>query len=126
MAMLRTTRMLAWMLAPLAGLAQGARADDALRVMPAASGTQLMLYISQPLGARVPLAPHFGLRIERMQAVSSVPGAPFSLHYRHRLLIDLQLRTGSAPRLQFGERYGLGFRQGLMALESADGNPLLH
>jgi hypothetical protein len=125
MANTRTTLMVAWLLAPLAAVAQPARADQGVRLAPAAPGTQLMLYVSLPLGGRVPLAPHFGLRFERMQPVSAVPGAPFAMQFRHRLLIDLQLRTGAAPRLGIGERYSLGFKRGLLAIDNADGSPLM-
>jgi hypothetical protein len=105
-------------LAPLLG--QAAVADDTGHFMPGASGTQFMLYVSQPLGGHVRRAPQFGLRLERMQPVAAVAGAPFALHLRHHLLIDLQFATDHAPRIQFGERYRLGYRLGAFAFEDPE------
>lgn len=100
-----------------------ALADEPGRFLHGADGTQLMLYVSQPIGART--APRFGLRFERLQPVPAVAGAPFALHLRHRFLVDLQFAAGRAPRLQFGGRYALGYAQGAFALEDADGHRAL-
>jgi hypothetical protein len=105
------------LLPPLAAHASGI--DDSNRFMPGATGTQFMIYVSQPLGSHVRVAPQFGLRLERMQPVAAVAGAPFALHLRHRQLIDLQFASDRAPRLEIGERYRLGYRQGAFAFEDA-------
>ena len=97
--------------------AQAAAAAEANRFLPGATGTQFMLYVSQPLGSHVRVAPQFGLRLEQMQPVAAVAGAPFALHLRHRQLIDLQFTSDRAPRLEVGERFRLGFRQGAFAFE---------
>jgi hypothetical protein len=63
------------------------------------------------------VAPQFGLRLERLQPVAAVSGAPLALHLRHRQLIDLQFASDRAPRLEIAERYRLGYRLGAFALE---------
>ena len=102
-----------------------ALADEPGRFLHGADGTQVMLYVSQPLGSGARAAPHFGLRVERLQAVQVVAGAPFALRLRHRYLVDLQFAPDRAPRLQFGGRYALGYAQGAFALEDADGRRAL-
>jgi hypothetical protein len=98
-------------------LARAAGIEDSNRFTPGATGTQFMIYVSQPLGSHVHVAPRFGLRLERLQPVAAVAGAPFALHLRHRQLIDLQFASDRAPRLEFGERYSVGYRLGAFAFE---------
>jgi hypothetical protein len=106
-------------------LASGAHADESNRFMAGGSGTQFMVYVSQPLGNHLRMAPQFGLRFERIQPVAAVSGAPFALQMRHRLLIDLQFARDRAPRIEFGERYRLGYRQGAFAFEDINARPPL-
>ena len=68
------------------------------------SGTQLLLFISFPIGARRGSASTFGIRYERAAAVSSGALMQCCAQLRHQALVELQLKRGAAARVQFGNR----------------------
>jgi hypothetical protein len=89
--------------------------------MPQFGGSQVMLFVSRPIGLRRSGASTFGVRYERAYARSSDPAMQFCAPVRHYALVELQLVRGSAARFQFGSRvtWDLGRRQlGPTALQS--------
>jgi hypothetical protein len=81
-----------------------AQAGDAAGVAPGLPGTQIMLYLSWPLGPRGLGASSFGLRYDRASAAQIVSTAPFPMMLRHRSLVQLEFRHGAAPRVLFDTR----------------------
>ncbi len=113
-----------------------AQAGDPAGFVPAAPGSQLMLYMTRFIGVRGASANMFGLRYQRVTALSLDPGARYGAPIRHRSLVDLQFARGHAPRMQFGPRVTWDMGRGQlgptdltisswpMAIERPSGAPL--
>jgi hypothetical protein len=96
------------------GMEVPAQAGDIVGFVPQHAGSQIMLYVSRPIGAaRGAVATTFGIRYERTRLASTDPAAQFFAPLRHRSIVELQLARGSTPRLQFGPKvtWDLGRRQ---------------
>ena len=81
-----------------------AQAGDAVGFAPGLPSSQLMLYLTWPVGARGLGASTFGLRYDRASAARIESTAPFPMALRHRSLVQLEFRRGAAPRVQFDTR----------------------
>ena len=92
-----------------------ARAGDLGGFVPSYSGSQVMLYVSWPLGAHGTRPDTFGFRYERSTPGSTDPGARFCAPLAHHSLIDLQFTRGAAPRMQFGPRVTWDISRGRLA-----------
>jgi hypothetical protein len=81
-----------------------AQAGDSAGYVPGLPSTQVMLYLSWPVGARGLSASSFGLRYDRASAARIESTAPFPLALRHRSLVQLEFSRGTAPRVLFDTR----------------------
>lgn len=81
-----------------------AQAGDAVGFAPGLPSSQLMLYLTWPVGARGLGASTFGLRYDRASAARIESTAPFPMALRHRSLVQLEFSRGAAPRVLFDTR----------------------
>lgn len=77
------------------GTAEQACAGDPAGQPPAVHGSQVMLYVSQPLWSRGESVRVYGLRMARLRTIESS---------ERTTLIDFQLRSQSDFRVEFGRR----------------------
>ena len=90
-----------------------AHAGDPAGFVPPYPGSQVMLYVSRPIGARGAGANVFGIRYERATSVITDPAFRYCAPLRHRSIVDLQFALGASPRMLFGPKvtWDLGRRR---------------
>lgn len=81
-----------------------AHAGDSAGFVPGLPSSQVMVYLSWPVGARGLGASTFGLRYDRASAVRIESTAPFPMALRHRSLVQLEFSRTAAPRVLFDTR----------------------
>ena len=81
-----------------------AHAADAAGFAPGLPSSQVMVYLSWPVGAHGLGASTFGLRYDRASAARIESTAPFPMALRHRSLVQLEFSRGAAPRVLFDRR----------------------
>lgn len=81
-----------------------AYAGDSAGFAPGLPSSQVMLYLSWPVGARGFGASTFGLRYDRASAARIESTAPFPMALRHRSLVQLEFSRFAAPRVLFDSR----------------------
>jgi hypothetical protein len=79
-------------------------ASPALTPVTASGGPQIMLFVSQPLGATA--SPKFGLRLENLG--TSRDAAGFAEPLRHQPLMALQFNADNHMQLQIGRNVAFG------------------
>ena len=100
-----------------------AQAGDAAGFAPCLPGTQVMLYLTWPLGPRGLGASSFGLRYDRASAAQIVSTAPFPMSLRHRSLVQLEFGHGAAPRVLFDTRVTWDLGRGELGPSKLLGTP---
>ena len=81
-----------------------AHAGDSAGFVPGLPSSQVMVYLSWPVGAHGLGASTFGLRYDRASAVRVESTAPFPMALRHRSLVQLEFSRAAAPRVSFDSR----------------------
>jgi hypothetical protein len=81
-----------------------AHAGEAAGFVPGFASSQLMVYLSWPVGTHGLGASTFGLRYDRASAARVESTAPFPMALRHRSLVQLEFSRFAAPRVLFDTR----------------------
>ena len=81
-----------------------AHAGGSAGFAPGLPSSQVMVYLSWPVGARGLGASTFGLRYDRASAARIESTAPFPMALRHRSLVQLEFSRTAAPRVLFDTR----------------------
>jgi hypothetical protein len=100
-----------------------AQAGDAPGFAPGLPSTQLMLYLSWPVGVHGLGASTFGLRYDRASPARIASTAPFPMALRHRSLVQLEFSRTAAPRVLFDTRVTWDLGRGQLGPSNLVGAP---